>query len=478
MNTKHTQRVGRRWLIAGAVLALFLVLLACGPAATPAITKPPPSPVLTGDLTGEKSQVFLASGGGKQEVPVNDTVKARAGDEIWTVSGRALLKFPDLWIRLYDDTSLRAEDVTPSSVKMSLGVGAVLTGAAPGVYDRLEFTAGDPPHVRISVGGTLFMLAHVRGERMTLVRTFDGTVAVQSPATGDVQRADRSNWVIVGPDNTIELTADQERVRRLAEELGLWDLFHAIELDARAFGPEAARIPAEDVPIIFARERQTCPPPTVALGTPATRGLIVTTAAKIAPGCQDAPIEKLVWDWGDGVVEAGQPQAQHRYAAAGRYVIVVTIYDSRGQSASDRTVVALSVTPEPSGRPNLVPRIVNAPKQGTCGESLGDAIQVEVRNTGDAAAGLFSVGVYLAADKRRSPTDPLLIGGREFVQGLAPGQVYRVPMVGSNQIPTSIPEGTREYYLIVVADEDNRVAESDERDNESAPWPIQVGCLK
>lgn len=88
------------------------------------------------------------------------------------------------------------------------------------------------------------------------------------------------------------------------------------------------------------------------------------------------------------------------------------------------------------------------------------------------------MGVYLAADKRRSSADPLLIGGREFVKGLAAGQVYQVPMVGSNQIPTSIPEGTREYYLIVVADEDDRVAESDERDNESAPWPIQVGCLK
>lgn len=478
MNTKHTRRVGRRWLIAGATLALFLVLLACGPAATPAITKPPPSPVLTGDLTGEKSQVFLASGGGKQEVPVNDTVKARAGDEIWTVLGQALLKFPDLWIRLYDDTSLRAEDVTPSSVKMSLGVGAVLTGAAPGVYDRIEFTVGDPPHVRISVSGTLFMLAHARNERITLIRTFDGTVAAQSAVTGELQQAGHSSWIIVSPDNRIELTADQDRVRSLAEALGLWDLFHAIELDAGEFGPEGARIPAEAVPIIFQRQQPTCPPPTVALGTPLIRGLTVTVTSKIAPGCRDVPIEKQVWDWGDGVVEAGQPQAQHSYAAAGRYVILVTVYDSRGQSASARAVVSLSVTPEPSGRPNLVARILKAPQKGTCGQSLGDAIQVEVRNIGDAAAGLFSVGVYLAADKSLSPTDSLLIGGREFVRGLAAGQVYQVPMVGSNQIPTTIPEGIRDYYLIVMPDEDNRVAESNERDNQSAPWPIQVGCLK
>lgn len=216
----------------------------------------------------------------------------------------------------------------------------------------------------------------------------------------------------------------------------------------------------------------------MALGTPTTRGLTVTTASKTAPGCRDQTIEKQVWDWGDGVVEAAGPQAQHNYNAPGRYVIVVTVYDSRGQSASARTVVSVSVTPQPPGPPNLVARIVNAPKQGACGQSLGDAIQVEVHNIGDTAAGLFSVGVYLAADKSLAPTDPLLIGGREFVQGLAAGQVYRVPMVGANQIPASIPEGIRGYYLIAVADEDNRVAESNERDNQSAPWPIQVGCLK
>ncbi len=492
MKATSARPVARRQLSGGVVVALLLVLLACGPAATPVITRQPSPPVVTGELTGEKSRVFLASGGSQQEVPVNTTTKARGGDEIWTVLGRALLKFPDLWIRLYDDTSLRAEDVTPSSVKMSLGLGAVLTGAAPGVYDRIEFTAGDPPHARITVGGTLFMLAHVRDKRMTLIRAFDGTVAVQSPVTDDVRRADPSNWVIIDSNNIIELTGDWDRIRALAEELGVWDLFHAIELDAGAFGPERARISADAVPIIFQRESATCPPPKVALATPVIRGLTVTVDGKAAPACRDAQIAKQVWDWGDGVVGAGEFPAQHSYAAAGRYLIVVTVYDSRGQSAAAQTTVTLSVTQElplnvlppvltpilPVSRPNLVPRILEAPKQGACGQKLGDAIQVEVRNIGDGAAGLFSVGVYLAADKRRSPADPLLIGGREFVQGLAAGQVYQVPMVGSNQIPASIPEGIREYYLIVVADEDNRVAESDERDNESAPWPIQVGCLK
>lgn len=461
---------------AGPTLALMLILalLACCPTATPTITKPPPVPAVTGELTGEKSQVFLASGGSQQEVPVNATRKAQGGDEIWTVLGRALLKFPDLWVRLYDDTSLRAEDVTPASVKMGLGVGAVLTGAAPGVYDRIEFTAGDPPHARIAVAGTLFMIAHVHDARVTMIRAFDGTVTVESLATSSRQQAGRNEWIIVGREGGLELTADQDRVRQLAEELELWDLFHHIELDAGAFGPERAWIPAGTVPIIFDRRPVTCPPPSVGLARPTVKELTVSVDGKVAAGCRNARIEKQVWEWGDGVVQAGEFPAQHTYAKPGHYVIVVTVYDSRGQSASARAAVSV----EEPARPNLVPRIVAAPQQATCGQKLGNTIQIEVRNTGQADAGTFSVGVYLAADKRRSAADPLLIGGREFVRRLAAGQVYQVPMVGSNQIPTTIPEGTRKYYLIAVADEDNRVAERDEADNESAPWPIQVGCLK
>ena len=139
---------------------------------------------------------------------------------------------------------------------------------------------------------------------------------------------------------------------------------------------------------------------------------------------------------------------------------------------------SLIAATQPPPAANLAVRILSAPKEAACGQKLGDSIQVEVYNAGKADAGTFSVGIYLAADKRRSPNDPLLIGGREFVSGLAAGKTYRVPMRGSNQIPTTIPEGIREYYLIAVADEDNRVAESAEGDNESAAWPILVGCLK
>ncbi len=484
----------RRMLIGGAALALLLVLLACGTTGT--TVAPPAPPSLTGWLTSEKSQVFLAAGGGTgQEVPVNATRTAAAGDEIWTVRGRGLLKFPDLWVRLYDDTTLRAEDVTPASVKAALAAGAVLVGAAPGVYDRIAFTAGNPPHARITVAGTLFMVAQVRDRPITLVRSFDGGVLVESAVTGARQRAEGSQWVVVSQENAALAVTDEEAIRNLAAELGLWDLFHDIELDAREFGPDRARIPANAVRIVFERGQPApCPPPTVTLKEPAIQELNVAVFGEALPGCPDVQITKLVWEWGDGTSEASPFPAKHQYARTGRYGIVVTAYDSRGQAGSAKVLVSVSaatespfdieIQPPPFNAviqppaANLTVRILSAPKEAVCGQKLGDSIQVEVSNAGKADAGTFSVGIYLAADKRRSPNDPLLTGGREFVSGLAAGKAYRVPMRGSNQIPTSIPEGTREYYLIAVADEDNRVAESAEGDNESPPWPILVGCLK
>jgi hypothetical protein len=98
---------------------------------------------------------------------------------MWTQSrGRALLKFRDLWARLYDDTAFHAADVTPSSIKATLGAGAVLIGEPSQSPERVEIVAGTPPRVRVVLNGTLVMIVYIPSGQVVLVRTFDGKVDV------------------------------------------------------------------------------------------------------------------------------------------------------------------------------------------------------------------------------------------------------------------------------------------------------------
>ena len=129
-----------RQVVVGILALLVLSLAAC--------QAPPQTPLAagTGQLLSERSQVFFQKRDqAAEEVVVNDTRAAGAGDEMWTQSrGRALLKFRDLWARLYDDTAFRAADVTPSSIKATLGSGAVLIGEPSQSPERVEIIAGDP----------------------------------------------------------------------------------------------------------------------------------------------------------------------------------------------------------------------------------------------------------------------------------------------------------------------------------------------
>ena len=463
-------------------LLIPLLLAGCPPPA-PTPTSVPPT---TGQLLGEHSRVWHeAAGGSAREVQPNHTVKAGAGDEIWTENqGQALLKFVDLWIRLYGDSNLSAHDVTPASLRATLGQGSALVGETPGVNERVEITVGDPPHAVITLEGTLVMVAYVPDKRIALVRCFAGVVTVTSSITGKSQQIRPSEWGIVWDSNDVERTGDDDMIRDLTRELGLWDRFSVVEQDASNFGPSGARLSAGNIPQIFGSQAPAeCPPPEVGLKLASQSGNQIMVFGQAAGGCPEAGVQVVTFDWGDGngdelSLDGSQKQSfrfQHKYAQPGEYLVVVTAYDALDQTGKGELTVTIAGSTQPVAS-NLRARIISAPEKANCGQDLGDSVQIEVANTSDADAGPFFVGLYLSKDPEGSSRE-LLKGGREYVDGLAGGDTLLVPMSGSNQIPNTVPEGTNDYWLVAVADDTNQIEESNENDNVGT-WSISISCLK
>jgi hypothetical protein len=449
-----------------------------------------------GQLTSERSQVFFREDGqAAQEVAQGGSRTASDGDEVWTQSqGRALLKFADLWLRLYDDTTLHADDVTPASIKLALGQGATLVGKTPSAAERVEITAGDPPTARIVIAGTLLMIAQPARGGPTVVRLFGGAAEVIGLRTGETARIPAPGWAVIESDGRIRRPDDDE-MREAARDQGWWDAFAEIEREAAGFGPPGARVPADRITQVFEPDSQTActRPPLLELAEPQVAGLAVRVEGHVAPGCADDPIGKLAIEWGDGSAAAGELPARHLYAKPGSYTITARAVSARGRQAEAQRPVTLQ-SPAPA-LPDLVAKIITAPEKATCGQQLGDSVTALVANTGGAAAAGFYLGLYLsedekitAQDHRLSParpdgrTTPTLrttaAGGHTYVEGLAPGQSLEVGMRGANQIPTSLPEGTRAYWLGVIADDTAAIREGDEGDNASPGWRITIGCLK
>ena len=116
---------------------------------------------------------------------------------------------------------------------------------------------------------------------------------------------------------------------------------------------------------------------------------------------------------------------------------------------------------------------IDCPATAYPGEELGDAISVEVANSGDATAREFFVDLVVSSDTAApiayAPYTPvfqedgLLQGGREFVSALAPGATAAVELNGNNKIPADTPAGSR--YIGLVVDSGRAVAETSEVDN-------------
>ncbi|WP_437724827.1 MopE-related protein [Sorangium sp. So ce861] len=108
------------------------------------------------------------------------------------------------------------------------------------------------------------------------------------------------------------------------------------------------------------------------------------------------------------------------------------------------------------------------------GQDIGSGMSLVVQNAGTGSAGSFFVGWYLSADQALGSGDPLLIGGRDSVSALAPGQSLALG-IGVNRVPAGTAPG--QYFLLVLLDELEAQAESVEDNNLAAfPLSIQASC--
>jgi len=211
-------------------------------------------------LEREVPQVWQRPSGQSEREVVSSTTAGK-GDQVWTQQqGKALLKWPDLWVRLYGDTNMGMEEVVPTNVRLSVDAGTSLNGGVPRANQRITLTTA---YAEITFAGTVVMVAYHPGTRLTIVRVFAGQVEVRN-LTGDVQTrlVGTREWALVRPGEPPQVSYRLEDMRALARELGLWDVFSEVELDVQqGFGPAASRIAPGDVDVIFIEPVITPPPP-------------------------------------------------------------------------------------------------------------------------------------------------------------------------------------------------------------------------
>ncbi len=154
-------------------------------------------------------------------------------------------------------------------------------------------------------------------------------------------------------------------------------------------------------------------------------------------------------------------------------VLLVSTVACGGAPAPQHTSAVPSI-PIPSSTVIALPDLVatiKGPASAAPGQALGDSIIVEVTNQGRATARNFSVGLYFSADRTVDQRDSLLLGGREFVKSLGPGETVTVKLSGANTLPEGLLEGPG--YLGVIVDETDAVEELD-KDNNTARWLVAI----
>ena len=119
----------------------------------------------------------------------------------------------------------------------------------------------------------------------------------------------------------------------------------------------------------------------------------------------------------------------------------------------------------PPVQPDLIVRVLDGPCCTFRGDVLGPDVLCRITNIGSGAAGGFHVGLYISADGIITTGDDLLVGGREFVPGLAAGATVIVPFPSATVSPIA-PLGN--VFLGAIADDTANVAESDETNNTAA----------
>ncbi len=82
---------------------------------------------------------------------------------------------------------------------------------------------------------------------------------------------------------------------------------------------------------------------------------MVTVDGSVGPGTTGTTITRVNWNWGDGVIEDHAVPNTHTYAGAGSYTIIVTAFQSDGQSTTRSMTVFVSSPTEATTVPTTAP---------------------------------------------------------------------------------------------------------------------------
>ncbi|TAK36246.1 MAG: hypothetical protein EPO21_03325, partial [Chloroflexota bacterium] len=146
-------------------------------------------------------------------------------------------------------------------------------------------------------------------------------------------------------------------------------------------------------------------------------------------------------------------------AVGSYYLILATDADSRlseSNETNNSTAVAIQIT-----APDLIPTSFTPPSTGITGQTI--ALAWTVRNQGNGnATPTWTDRVYLSTDNTLS-SDDALVGSLPHSTALVPGDSYNATL--SPKLPV-VTAGS--YYLILAADSDSRLSESNETNNSTA----------
>ncbi|HYW80947.1 MAG TPA: Ig-like domain-containing protein, partial [Thermoguttaceae bacterium] len=123
-------------------------------------------------------------------------------------------------------------------------------------------------------------------------------------------------------------------------------------------------------------------------------------------------------------------------------------------------------------KPDLTVASLSAADWSYAGQIIGSALQASIENIASVpAVGTFHAGWYLSPDPQITAADIKLLGNGVSVNGLTPGYVKSLDFDPGLRIPPDTPVGN--YYIGLLVDETNAVAEKSESNNFSST-PITI----
>jgi len=170
-------------------------------------------------------------------------------DAVWTDDvGKALLKFEDVWVRLYRDGGLRLQSLSATEGEILHDVGTLLCGANPEGQVRVSIDTG---RAVVEATSTLFVVTSDPDAGVTLLWTLEGVARIASRqpdgSLGAWQEVGANTWSVVVAGEAPTPPRPTTDMADVLAELGLHDLMEEVRSDVVSgnFTPPGVRIPTE-----------------------------------------------------------------------------------------------------------------------------------------------------------------------------------------------------------------------------------------